>query len=119
MKKKVRLGNLAGLVSHVPAFLEPMSKEELRLWEGDTLNRLTIEEDKPAPMPRPAHRDDCTERTFDDKGAWAILHWFRLIVTGSVERVATRLICLSSADARSGRWRDVKALFFTWIGLRV
>ncbi|MCZ0962387.1 hypothetical protein [Paracoccus benzoatiresistens] len=60
MKKKVRFGSLAGLVSRVPDFLEPMSEEELRLWEGDPLDRLTAKEDKAAEFPHPAQRDGST-----------------------------------------------------------
>lgn len=61
MTRKVRLGILEGLVRQVPDFLEPMSEDELREWEGDPLNQPTVEEGKPACMPHPLHRDDSTD----------------------------------------------------------
>lgn len=60
MKKTVRLGILEGLVSRVPDFLEPMSEEELRLWEGDPLETQAGDKDSNARTGRAAILDDPT-----------------------------------------------------------
>lgn len=54
MQKAVRIGILEGLVSRVPDFLEPMSEEELRLWEGDPPKFQAGDKDKNARTDRAA-----------------------------------------------------------------
>ena len=62
MKKTVRLGILEGLVSRVPDFLEPMSEDELRLWEGDRVEAREGENDTNARAGRSPASDHTTSR---------------------------------------------------------
>ncbi|MFC3167187.1 hypothetical protein [Paracoccus fontiphilus] len=60
MKKAVRIGILEELVNRLPDFLEPMSEEELRLWEGDLLEFQAGDKDKNSRTDRAAILDDST-----------------------------------------------------------